>query len=338
MNLQIAISELLYLHDCVIIPGFGGFITRYHPATIHPTQHQFSAPFKAILFNKSLSTNDGLLANHISKTQGISYTDAISGIEKQVKEFDAALRSGKRIQLASIGELYLDVEKSLQFSPDGSCNYLLDSYGLTEFQSAAIRRTEDYTKVIDLPSAIQSEKRKSGTLKKVLIAASLIPFVALMGYLPFHSGLANQSLSNLNPFAGEGAPTGSYNQRSHEVKEINLREISFVFPNPAHTVSAEEPAHVKAEATPASVQSVPVSSVTPSGGKYMLIAGCFQSEENASRFIADLQGKGISAVFAGKTPQGLFRVSCGQFDQKEEAVAMQNDLAQKSTAAWILAQ
>ncbi|MEC8853074.1 MAG: SPOR domain-containing protein, partial [Bacteroidota bacterium] len=30
------ISDLLYLHDCVIIPGFGGFVGNKKSAFIHP--------------------------------------------------------------------------------------------------------------------------------------------------------------------------------------------------------------------------------------------------------------------------------------------------------------
>lgn len=50
------ISELLYQYDCVIIPGFGGFIGNYSPALIDPIYHTFHPPYKSLLFNINLKT------------------------------------------------------------------------------------------------------------------------------------------------------------------------------------------------------------------------------------------------------------------------------------------
>ena len=52
------INELLYNHDCVIVPEFGGFVTNYASAKIHPVQHTFTPPSKNIVFNKNLKNND----------------------------------------------------------------------------------------------------------------------------------------------------------------------------------------------------------------------------------------------------------------------------------------
>ncbi len=339
MNIQTAISELLYLHDCVIIPGFGGFVTRYQPATIHPTQHQFTAPCKAILFNKSLNANDGLLADHIARRSGKSFNEAVAFIENEVKEFDRLLASGKRVLLTNVGELFLDVEKSIQFSPDPSSNYLLDSYGLVEFQSAAIRRYEDYSKVVQMPVAVESV-RKNRNVKRILIAASLLPFVALMSYLPFNPDLANQSLSNLNPFAGVDGGKSLYTPRTHEVKEINLKDVTFNHTLPVNTseADAEVKADVVVPAVTTDVVKTEVSqAVQPRSYKFLLIAGCFQSHENALKFVSELTSKGLQASLAGQTPNGLYRVSCGMFNDRNEAVASQRILGQQNTSAWILA-
>ena len=66
------ISELLFLHDCVIIPQFGGFVGNNKSAVLNETTGIITPPSKEILFNLNLQTNDGLLINHISKSEGIS--------------------------------------------------------------------------------------------------------------------------------------------------------------------------------------------------------------------------------------------------------------------------
>ncbi|MBA3284223.1 MAG: SPOR domain-containing protein, partial [Nitrosopumilus sp.] len=59
MKIDQHISQLLYHHDCVIVPGFGGFVTNSQPARIHPVQHQFYPPSKSLGFNIHLRRNDG---------------------------------------------------------------------------------------------------------------------------------------------------------------------------------------------------------------------------------------------------------------------------------------
>ena len=66
------ISELLFLHDCVIIPEFGGFVGNNKSAVLNKNTNTIYPPSKKILFNKNLRTNDGLLINHISNSEVIS--------------------------------------------------------------------------------------------------------------------------------------------------------------------------------------------------------------------------------------------------------------------------
>ena len=70
------IRELLFGHDCVIVPGFGGFIGNYTPARIDKKTGTFYPPVKQISFNRNLNHNDGLLVGRISGSSGINYGDA----------------------------------------------------------------------------------------------------------------------------------------------------------------------------------------------------------------------------------------------------------------------
>lgn len=345
MNLSTAISDLLYYHDCVIIPGFGGFVARYSPATIHPTQHLFTAPEKAIVFNKSLNSNDGLLGNHISKKFSVGFSEAMTFIEKEVKQYEIALKAGRRVQIPNIGELYLDVEKNLQFSADRSVNYLLESFGLSEFQSPAIRRTEEFPRVVSMPQAVTAVKKDRKILKKVLIAAAIIPFAITISYLPFHTGLVNKNLSELNPFKFGDDKKSSYTERTHAVKEVKLPEIAFNYsavvtePTPQPTEPVKEVvADVVPAPTPAPTSKVVSTLVTSSGSyKFYLIAGCFQSMENAQKFVSELSSKGLAAEIIGQGSNGLYRVACGKFNDRAQAVSFQSEIRKQNTSAWLLA-
>ena len=72
------ISDLLFLHDCVIIPDFGGFICNYKSAYIDDESGLICPPSKDILFNRNLTHNDGLLVSWIAGKENISYEKATS--------------------------------------------------------------------------------------------------------------------------------------------------------------------------------------------------------------------------------------------------------------------
>ena len=140
MNIDKYISELLYEHDCVIIPGFGGFIGNYAPARIQASHHSFSPPFKSLLFNVNLKQNDGLLANRVSQGEMISYADALLYVGSLVKGWNKELNSGMPIVIDKVGKLSKSKEGTVQFEQNDEFNFLPESYGLTSLISPAIKR------------------------------------------------------------------------------------------------------------------------------------------------------------------------------------------------------
>ena len=78
MDIAAFIRELLFGNDCVIIPGFGGFIGNYSQAHIDNNTGTFYPPVRQISYNRNLSHNDGLLVGMISGSSNISYGDAIN--------------------------------------------------------------------------------------------------------------------------------------------------------------------------------------------------------------------------------------------------------------------
>ena len=166
MNLERTISDLLYEHDCVIIPGLGGFIGNYAPTRINPVHHTFSPPGKTLLFNINLKQNDGLLANKIARDNGISYEEAMQLIVEFVGHSKSLLKEGKQIRLDNIGIVYIDNRGALQFDQDKTINWLPDSYGLTSILSLPVQRHGLH---------IRHEKKTRGraTRKKRLFPAPL---------------------------------------------------------------------------------------------------------------------------------------------------------------------
>lgn len=141
------IGDLLYEYECVVIPGLGGFLTRDHAASVHPVRHYLKPPYREIVFNPLLRTNDGLLLSHIARSEKLSYQEAKGKLDRFVLKCIAMMEDGKRINFRSIGSIYYNEEQNIVFQADESVNYLPESFGLSGIVSPPIKREEFRQKV-----------------------------------------------------------------------------------------------------------------------------------------------------------------------------------------------
>lgn len=144
MALESHLHSLLYDHDCVIIPEFGGFLTRYSPAHIHALQQTLVPPSKVLTFNRRLVSNDGLIAQEIMRREGVSFDQAMAHIQHRVAEMEMALTSTQRVVLEGIGTFHADAAGTVQFTPEAGQNFLKDAFGLASL-------------ALDTPAAMASE-------------------------------------------------------------------------------------------------------------------------------------------------------------------------------------
>lgn len=358
MNIDKHISDLLYTHDCVIIPGFGGIIGNYAPAYIHPVKHVFYPPYKQLVFNKNLYLNDGVLANYIAREEGISYIAALDSLHRFAAELKSKIEKGQKAEIKMVGTFQLDAEKNIQFIPDKTTNYLLSSYGLTSFQSQAILREKELKAFKDR-SAVAQDKSKS-PIRKYWPAIAALPVAFLAVWLPLKTNLLNDSDNQLaSVFPSNNETQISYSETKQEYsprsakwayaeKDIIEEELNLIIKEDvqpqteinvttSNAVSVEE---VKEETEPAKANSMPVTAKAFESfktGVFYIIGGCFQEESNAVKYLEKLQQKGYNATLLEKK-DGLYRVSYGVFNSKEEARAELISIKSKETsAAWIMA-
>ena len=81
------IEALLLENDCVIVPGFGGFVAHYAPATHVKEENLFLPPTRTIGFNPQLKLNDGVLVQSYMSAYDTSFADATRIVEKEVSAF-----------------------------------------------------------------------------------------------------------------------------------------------------------------------------------------------------------------------------------------------------------
>nr|WP_279592413.1 SPOR domain-containing protein [Hymenobacter defluvii] len=136
------IRTLLQHHDCVIIPDFGGLIADYAPAQIHPVRHTLAPPTKRVAFNQSLTRNDGLLVDALSRALGVSAGHARQLVQDAVARLRTDLENQQRAELPGIGVFRQAAGRGLDFEYTGSQNLLPASYGLPELVSRPVRATD----------------------------------------------------------------------------------------------------------------------------------------------------------------------------------------------------
>ena len=183
------ISDVLYRHDCVIIPDFGGIIASYKPASISPGNDQILPPSKSIAFNIQLKADDGLLTNNIARAENIGFKDAADKIKKFVNQCEQRLTTKEKLVFSDIGSFHYDVENNLQFTPYESANYLLNSYGLPRLKiSLFIREHEAATlqrNITHTSPAVTLEHTKPGRTKKITTAVLASAAALFLGLIFF---------------------------------------------------------------------------------------------------------------------------------------------------------
>lgn len=345
------ITELLLDHECVIVPGLGGFLKSYSPASIHPTTHEFSPPSGCVAFNAGLSGNDGILANYIASVKNITYREAISEVKQWVQACNLTIQNGEKISLSGIGELQMNSSGRIEFVPSNQINFNPDSFGLPVF----IAKTVDQGsfKLTEVQSIKQS--KKSSQLRRLVPetlkwAAVLAPFIAFVLWGTMNGNVIDNYVHNytgmlswVRSTPGKTVPAKMITPERLSIKAIisdnvqpYLKEISDkkMAINPGIASYAEMAKYDIYITEKQHIETIPTA---VSEKVYHVIGGAFRDQDNAIKLISILEKQGYPACIVDTTPSGLFVVSMKGFDNYNEAITKLGEIKKNGFAAsWIL--
>lgn len=349
MRLEFYIIDLLFRHDCVIVPELGAFVAQSYPAELEPSTRMFRPGRKQLAFNSGMRRSDGLLIDYVSRTNTWSYERATQELKKAVRQWRNELAQGKKIRLEYIGQLYTE-DGNIQFLPSLESNYQLDSYGMGMFYVHPINA---------LKSAPRSKAKKTQKKEEISFpdaakasswrqwrwAAVFIPVLAAGSFVWTQKQEMRQLLSasdawvasivereepmedSLRYFEGvQGFPRKSvipFNDRSSTASFVPVRSEQNEETQLPPEVETPEP--VKEEAVEAvktvsaenplevmrTVQEVKKPNV------YFIIVGSYKEEANKDKRILELQALGYEAEVA--PGRGIHRVSAAGFATRAEA-------------------
>ena len=317
MKIEHYISQLLYRHQCVTVPNFGAFLTEIQSAHLHENTNSFYPPKKVISFNPNVKNNDGLLANHIAQIEKSSYENAVASIESEVVIWNSILQVNEKFTLKNIGELSLNSEKNLVFTPSENINYLKESFGLNSFVSPAVKR-EQYKQeaetfyheekeaiyVADEKEVITIEpevKKRRHYLKYAAILVLALTGTGTVGFKMYQDHVNQQTLL---------VETAVQKQVQNKIQEATFL-IQNTMPSVTLTVKEEKLS-------------------------YHIVAGAFRNEENAQNIYENLIQSGYKARRIAPNRHGLFPVLYGSYATYAEAQEAMKTIHPNNPDAWLL--
>ena len=298
MQLSNHISKLLFQHDCVTVPGFGSFIGNYKSAEYDFKEEKFHPPFKQISFNAQIKDNDGLLAKLISSELNLSYDDALKKIHQEVISWSQKLQS-QTLLLKSIGELYLNSEKSIVFVPIKTVNHLKDSFGLAPiYISQLTQKSIDSDKIKHIPAYLKPVNQ-SNFFKTAAIWTCLILGLGAV-YYNVNNDLVEQKIAQQQ-------------EARNQSKQAVQKAVFDLGSLPSLTLN------VKREAK-----------------QYYIIAGAFRVTNNAKNLVLSLKKKGYDSKILPLNDKGLSPVAFSGYSDRNEAVVNLRLVQKKENKdAWL---
>ncbi len=336
MNIENYISQLLYRYQCVTVPGFGAFLTEIQSAQLIENTNSFYPPKKLIKFNGLIKNNDGLLANHIAKSEKSSYESALNYILFEVEGWNAKLQEFGQFSIKNVGDFYLNTENKVVFEPIHQINYLTESFGLSTFKSPKVARSEEKLEekiiekfvveelVFEQKAVKQKEETEFFVEEKVEVTKTVPvielkkarqrnPYLKYAAILLLVAGVETKYIIQLN---NETVIEKNLLVQKRVQQKVydKIQSATFVISNPLENVVVAKELKLN----------------------YHLIANSFRSRENAITESERLKSKGYKSTVLPINENGVYQVTYESYATFEEAKIYEKRLLSNNEKAWVL--
>lgn len=337
------IERLLLVHDCVIVPGLGGFVLQSVPAVCNRAEHFFCPSGKEIGFNRTLQHSDGLLAEAYMRQYAVNFRKAQAMIEEDVEEIKRALSLYHKVPMGMLGILETDGEDRLIFNSAHATFLDTRMYGLPNFHFTPLPPQQ--------PSDIQVQKNRTKTERKdvfyipisyrllrgvVASAAAVTLFLLLSTPVKDVDRRAYQA--SFIPTEIVSERYASAFQKKEEVQEATRQPVETETEEvltPIHTQTVTE----ETETTVEPAITLPAQETAPPASNrktYHIVIASFPTETQAETYISGVDKTVCTRV--GMVHQNdKFRVYAAQFENRQDAQEYLTELRThpKYKDAWI---
>ncbi|MGM0572514.1 MAG: SPOR domain-containing protein [Bacteroidota bacterium] len=360
------ISDLLYEHEVVILPGFGTFSTRYIPAKFIPEKQVVEAPVKVADFSNRPDQGDTPLTKYIAENEGMTEDEVLAMYENLTNDIKRSLNAGKKVAFEGVGTFHLDADNNLQFEPDRDINYLEEATGVDKVTTPWLTypmtpkdsnrpeetvgssgepdktppppqepeqttATENRTPTTATEDKTQTTEPMKEEDKKT---ATLPPALRWLAYvlIPLLV-IIIIVLLNYSYFFDKDDGLFRSSGESHvemttdDPTETEIRETPL---EEDRIDDPEEPVDVEPD--------IETTLTDPDATTYYLLVGSFRSETRAQELAEELRRQGADmAEVMTKTPSDYYRVSYGYYHDFSKAQSQMEELPEElKDVAWIL--
>lgn len=341
------IEILLLSNDCVIVPGFGGFMAYHIDARKDPADGSFLPPIRSIGFNPKLTINDSLLAQSYVEAYDMSYPDATKRIEDEVRELRQRLENDGSYEFRGIGTISINSEGNYEFAPCEAGILSPTLYGLGSFQMATVASlraksavtadnaedSADRNAVISLKpekndndSAQNGKKTDRHSARLIALWRNVaVACIAVILFLLIPSPLVNNA-----QLAGTGIDVKLLDKVMPKNITTGEEGVSKAVRNSQSKIAAARPAiAAKAEAEKA------VAKAEKTEPAFSIVVASHVTLANARVYANDLQQRGYTDAFVRNI--GHVKVLIGHFASRSDAAEALNKLndSQEFAGAWI---
>jgi cell division septation protein DedD len=355
------IEILLLSNDCVIVPGFGGFMAHHIDARYDGRDNMFLPPLRTVGFNPQLTMNDSLLALSYVETYDISYPEALRRIEDEVVEIRQSLENEGKFEIENIGMLFLNEDGNISFEPCEAGILTPDFYGLGGFDILPIAQigngeqqneNQNVAMTVNLAKEEQPVKNEP---EAPAVPASNSVFIAeeeeeeeKAEFISIKkSWLRNMAAAciALIAFFTISTPLGS---PTIEKSQIDTGMLTRIMPKEMTPVKSnelllptDEPKLIETTPTDKAAAKVPSMAqdseiATPTASYYSIVLASRVTKRNAASYVEHLQGKGFKEARVLITDNNV-KVIYGNYSSESEAYNTLNRLHTNEafTDGWI---
>lgn len=328
------IEILLLSHDCVIVPGFGGFVAHHSSAYYDKNSHELLPPYRTLGFNPSIQMNDSLLVQSYIDTYDISYPEALKRIEGDVNEIRKHLANEGRYEMNDIGTISVNAEGNMEFTPCEAGLLTPSLYGLSTVdivpQAELVKEEPVPVQKLQATEAKpeetaneEGESERTVNIRLSVLRNVAAACIAIVAYLLMPKQVAT-----------DGSTTALSS-------EVSVELLSKVMPTPAapKPEAKELVLSTPAEKTPKAAVDSPETKASEkeTAPYYSVVVASHVSKKNAREYAAELRHRGFSdahELLNGKHA----KVVCGRFATEGEAQQARRKMSDNIEFAecWVL--
>ena len=315
------LEHLVYEHECVIIPQFGGFVVNAQDFQFNAKEGKIYPKRKCVAFNEKLKTDDRFLTTEWAKKQSISQKEASIEITAISKELKSQISTQGYLTIGELGAFTLNSENRLSFSPNPDFNADLSVFGLfpVGLGHALPKEKKPVLEVVPVAEDLPSYTPEPSPIKvsrSTYVYALMAFIIGGLGAFFLTEPASNQSQSSLNPIKIE--------------KKVAV---------PVAVAAPAVPAPVQLDSVQKEVIAAPVSVEAPGNQDVIyLVAASFQSLTQAEKGLKEFKSRGFdqAEIILKNEQTKFYRISLGTEHSMDAGYAKAIELkASKKVDIWV---